>query len=282
MDPAIEAQGAKCEVVVEDLLTLASQLATTRGRLDGLSQSYEAASRAYAAAEADYRAAAPGDPSGAVARALGAIADGQRALDEALPQIRSVKGTLSQFRDDLNRLDRGPSPPRPAGTQGPVPAGLVTAAETMAPSLLARGAGAVGAEGGVLEVLGPAGVIAGAVLAALAPEDVGAGRGDADPYWAAATAGPIGATVPAPPGGNVAYIKPDTKGIREVAREFEISPKGFGQFIEEEKARGDLGSANARGDYTHAELREKARQYESENPGEGNQRGSSKGERRRG
>lgn len=46
-----------------------------------------------------------------------------------------------------------------------------------------------------------------------------------------------------------------------MARAFGIDRKEFGDFLEACKAAGDAGTANARGDFTYAELEQKAREF---------------------
>lgn len=56
----------------------------------------------------------------------------------------------------------------------------------------------------------------------------------------------------------------DIKQINDIARKYkmtDIQRKTFGKFLEKEKAKGRGGSQNLRGDYTFAELDEKARQF---------------------
>ena len=55
--------------------------------------------------------------------------------------------------------------------------------------------------------------------------------------------------------------KSDLRQVDAVAREFGIDRDEFGDFLEACKAAGDKGTANDRGDYTYAELREKAREF---------------------
>ena len=58
--------------------------------------------------------------------------------------------------------------------------------------------------------------------------------------------------------------KRDLKQIDAIAREFDMSPpvrKAFGKFIEKEKANGDIGTLNDRGDFTWEELQRKAEEF---------------------
>ncbi len=58
--------------------------------------------------------------------------------------------------------------------------------------------------------------------------------------------------------------KRDLKQIDAIAKEFDMSPpvrKSFGKFIENEKANGDTGTLNAKGDFTWDELQEKAEEF---------------------
>jgi len=58
--------------------------------------------------------------------------------------------------------------------------------------------------------------------------------------------------------------KRDLKQIDAIAREFDMSRpvrKSFGKFIENEKANGDIGTLNDRGDFTWEELQEKAEEF---------------------
>ena len=58
--------------------------------------------------------------------------------------------------------------------------------------------------------------------------------------------------------------KRDLKQIDAIAREFDMSPpvrKAFGKFIEKEKASGDIGTLNDKGDFTWEELQEKAEEF---------------------
>jgi hypothetical protein len=56
----------------------------------------------------------------------------------------------------------------------------------------------------------------------------------------------------------------DLEQVEAVAREFGMSRRQrfeFGDFLENEKAAGNGGTKNARGDFTPAELRDKAREF---------------------
>jgi hypothetical protein len=56
----------------------------------------------------------------------------------------------------------------------------------------------------------------------------------------------------------------DLEQIEAVAREFGMSRRQrfeFGDFVEGEKAAGNVGSKNRRGDFTIGELRQKAREF---------------------
>lgn len=58
--------------------------------------------------------------------------------------------------------------------------------------------------------------------------------------------------------------KRDIEQVNAVAREFKMNDelrRDFGDFIEEEKAAGNGGTKNERGDFTYSELREKAREF---------------------
>jgi hypothetical protein len=58
--------------------------------------------------------------------------------------------------------------------------------------------------------------------------------------------------------------KRDAAQVDAVAREFGMKPedrRSFGKFLESEKAHGDRGAANRRGDYTMSELRQKAKDF---------------------
>jgi len=58
--------------------------------------------------------------------------------------------------------------------------------------------------------------------------------------------------------------KRDLKQIDAIARECNMSPpvrKAFGKFIENEKANGDMGVLNDKGDFTWEELQQKAEEF---------------------
>jgi len=58
--------------------------------------------------------------------------------------------------------------------------------------------------------------------------------------------------------------KNDTKQINDIAKEFHMNPrqrKQFGKFIEEKKADRWHGSLNEKGDFTYAELHQKAKEF---------------------
>lgn len=55
--------------------------------------------------------------------------------------------------------------------------------------------------------------------------------------------------------------KADLRQVDSVAREFGIDRAEFGDYLEACKAAGELGTANDRGDYTYAELRQKAQEF---------------------
>ena len=57
--------------------------------------------------------------------------------------------------------------------------------------------------------------------------------------------------------------KPDQKQVDAVADEFDMTEEerfGFGDYLEECKARGDRGTKNDRGDFSWIELKSKARE----------------------
>lgn len=59
-------------------------------------------------------------------------------------------------------------------------------------------------------------------------------------------------------------MKEALKQVNAIAKEFRMvseQRKAFGRFLETEKAKGRGGSKNARGDYTYAELRQKAQEF---------------------
>ena len=58
--------------------------------------------------------------------------------------------------------------------------------------------------------------------------------------------------------------KQDIREIEEIARQFgmdEEERRDFGDYVEECKHSGDRGSKNERGDFTWAELEQKAREF---------------------
>lgn len=58
--------------------------------------------------------------------------------------------------------------------------------------------------------------------------------------------------------------KRDIQQINAIARKFGMSAvarKEFGKFIEKEKANGEIGILNAKGDFTWEELQEKAEEF---------------------
>jgi hypothetical protein len=55
--------------------------------------------------------------------------------------------------------------------------------------------------------------------------------------------------------------KRDLRRVDAVAREFGIDRYELGAFLEYCKAQGDRGTENDRGDFTWAEMREKAREF---------------------
>jgi len=58
--------------------------------------------------------------------------------------------------------------------------------------------------------------------------------------------------------------KKDIQQVEAVAREFNMNEserRDFGDFIEEEKAAGNGGTKNERGDFTYQELQQKAREF---------------------
>lgn len=58
--------------------------------------------------------------------------------------------------------------------------------------------------------------------------------------------------------------KRDIQQVEAVAREFNMNEserRDFGDFIEEEKAAGNGGTKNERGDFTYQELQQKARDF---------------------
>ncbi|MFB2834835.1 hypothetical protein [Floridanema evergladense] len=58
--------------------------------------------------------------------------------------------------------------------------------------------------------------------------------------------------------------KKDIQQVEAVAREFNMNEserRDFRDFIEEEKAAGNGGTKNERGDFTYQELQQKAREF---------------------
>ncbi|MBD2569068.1 hypothetical protein [Anabaena lutea] len=58
--------------------------------------------------------------------------------------------------------------------------------------------------------------------------------------------------------------KDDLKQVDSIAKEFRMSAelrKEFGSFLEQEKKLGHGGTFNNRGDFTYAELRQKAKEF---------------------
>lgn len=58
--------------------------------------------------------------------------------------------------------------------------------------------------------------------------------------------------------------KKDIQQVEAVAREFNMTEserRDFGDFLEEEKAAGNVGTKNGRGDFTYLELQQKAREF---------------------
>ena len=58
--------------------------------------------------------------------------------------------------------------------------------------------------------------------------------------------------------------KKDIKQVEAIAREFGMDDeqrRDFGDYVEDEKHQGRRGSKNDKGDFTHAELRELAREF---------------------
>lgn len=58
--------------------------------------------------------------------------------------------------------------------------------------------------------------------------------------------------------------KRDIQQINVIAKELGMSPsmrKAFGKFIEKEKANGDIGTLNTKGDFTWEELQQKAEEF---------------------
>jgi hypothetical protein len=58
--------------------------------------------------------------------------------------------------------------------------------------------------------------------------------------------------------------KKDIQQVEAVAKEFHMTEeerREFGDFLEDEKAVGNGGTKNERGDFTYQELRQKARDF---------------------
>jgi len=58
--------------------------------------------------------------------------------------------------------------------------------------------------------------------------------------------------------------KKDIQQVEAVAREFNMTEeerREFGDFLEDEKAVGNGGTKNERGDFSYQELRQKAREF---------------------
>ncbi|MFW6358073.1 MAG: hypothetical protein ACOC0N_02485 [Chroococcales cyanobacterium] len=58
--------------------------------------------------------------------------------------------------------------------------------------------------------------------------------------------------------------KKDIKQVNDIATKFGMTEEDrfeFGQFLEDEKKSGNRGSKNDRGDFTYAELEQKAREF---------------------
>lgn len=58
--------------------------------------------------------------------------------------------------------------------------------------------------------------------------------------------------------------KKDIQQVKAVTREYNMTEKekrAFGKFLEKEKAEGNGGTKNDRGDFTYEELRQKAREF---------------------
>ncbi len=58
--------------------------------------------------------------------------------------------------------------------------------------------------------------------------------------------------------------KYDLRQVDAIAKEFNMTGeerKAFGIFLEEEKRTGNGGTLNSRGDFTYAELRQKAQEF---------------------
>ena len=58
--------------------------------------------------------------------------------------------------------------------------------------------------------------------------------------------------------------KRELKRVDSIAKEFSIDREEFGEYLEQCKAHGDRGTENDRGDFTWAEMREKAREFKGE------------------
>ncbi len=58
--------------------------------------------------------------------------------------------------------------------------------------------------------------------------------------------------------------KRDLRRVDAVAREFGIGRDEFGAYLEDCKAHGDRGTENDRGDFTWAEMREKAQEFKGQ------------------
>jgi hypothetical protein len=56
--------------------------------------------------------------------------------------------------------------------------------------------------------------------------------------------------------------KRDLQQVDQVARRFGLDRMEFGDYLELCKSQGDRGTANDRGDFTHDELVEKAREFQ--------------------
>lgn len=58
--------------------------------------------------------------------------------------------------------------------------------------------------------------------------------------------------------------KKDIQQVKAVAREYNMTEeekRDFGDFLENEKADGNGGTKNDRGDFTYQELKQKAREF---------------------
>jgi len=58
--------------------------------------------------------------------------------------------------------------------------------------------------------------------------------------------------------------KRDTKQIDDIATLFQMTEpqrRRFGEFIEEEKRKGNRGILNRKGDFTYSELKQKAKEF---------------------